>query len=136
MTKYDEISYMMKSDEIVIRSNSHAAPLFKKHKVFGKKYGRIEWSFSPIYFLMIPIWNLQFKINIYMIRSLRVLLFLYKIYGEERSQNGTIEDGGIPYLLNHYWVWAMKIKIRHIWRRHAFSNQAIWVGALGTQSEN
>ena len=64
MTKYDEISYMMKSDEIVIRSNSHAAPLFKKHKVFGKKYGRIELSFSPIYFLMIPIWNLQFKINI------------------------------------------------------------------------
>ena len=30
-----------------------------------------------------------------------MLLFLYKIYGEERSQNGTIEDGGIPYLLNH-----------------------------------
>ena len=73
---------------------------------------------------------------------------LYKIYGEEGSQNGTIEDGGIPYLLIHYWVWAMKIKIRHIcqqvnnlvkvqvgfcqqamkikirhiWRRHAFSN--------------
>ena len=61
---------------------------------------------------------------------------LYEIYGEEGSQNGTIEDGGIPYLLDHYWVWAMKIKIRHIWRRHAFSNQAIWVGALGTQSEN
>ena len=38
---------------------------------------------------------------------------LYKIYGEEGSQNGTIEDGGIPYLLNHYWVRAMKIKIRH-----------------------
>ena len=32
---------------------------------------------------------------------------LYKIYGEEGSQNGTIEDGGIPYLLSHYWVWAM-----------------------------
>ena len=44
MTKYDEISYMMKSDEIIIRSNSHAAPLFKKHKVLGKKYGRIELS--------------------------------------------------------------------------------------------
>ena len=32
---------------------------------------------------------------------------LYEIYGEEGSQNGTIEDGGIPYLLSHYWVWAM-----------------------------
>ena len=29
---------------------------------------------------------------------------LYEIYGEEGSQNGTIEDGGIPYLLDHYWV--------------------------------
>ena len=39
---------------------------------------------------------------------------LYEIYGEEGSQNGTIEDGGVPHLLSHYWLWAMKIKIRHI----------------------
>ena len=29
---------------------------------------------------------------------------LYEVYGEEGSQNGTIEDGGVPHLLNHYWL--------------------------------
>ena len=63
MTKYDEISYMMKSDEIVIRSNSHAAPLFKKHKVLGKKYGRIELSLVQSIFNDTNL-KFQFKINI------------------------------------------------------------------------
>ena len=29
---------------------------------------------------------------------------LCEIYGEEGSQNGMIEDGGVPHLLNHYWL--------------------------------